>query len=92
MANNRMYLVNEDTGVEVFVGKYYPGTGWYIHDEENFVERLNAAFNEVDFGKPWKDGMFSRCGLFGNCSWKIRYEDPESAKVKILEVLNEVKR
>lgn len=33
MANNRMYLFNENTGEMVYLGKYFPSTGWYYDGE-----------------------------------------------------------
>lgn len=48
MANNRMYLKNTRTGLEAYVAKYYPSTGWYTHG--NLDENLNKAFHQADFG------------------------------------------
>jgi hypothetical protein len=48
MANNRMYLVNPETGVRIYVAKYFPSLGWYtVGDVE---ARLNDGFDESDFG------------------------------------------
>ncbi len=49
MANNRMYLRNIRTGIEVFIAKYYPSTGWYTNGG-NLDEHLDKAFHQSDFG------------------------------------------
>lgn len=62
MANNRMYLVNERLGIRVFIGKYYPSTGWQVRNEE-LEKELDEAFS--------KDNNSS---LFGPTDWVVDYE------------------
>ena len=79
MANNRMYLVNRRTGDKVFIGKYYPSTGWYISDPDNFISKVSNAFHRADFGEityeeAQRDGVCANGGMWGDTSWCIQYE------------------
>lgn len=65
MANNRMYLVNEATGEQVYIGKYYPSTGWYV-DTENLSEKMDKAFDRSEEDAPG--------GCLGDTRWSIQYE------------------
>jgi len=74
-----MYLVNTRTGDKVFIGKYYPSTGWYVFDADNFVARVSEAFQRADFGdlsyeEASKNNVCSSGGLWGDTSWCIKYE------------------
>ena len=51
MANNRMYLVNENTGEKIFIAKYYSNTGWYIASPKTLAKKIDKAFHKVDFGE-----------------------------------------
>jgi hypothetical protein len=41
VANNRMYLVDPETGDKILLAKYYPSTGWYVFHED-LTAQLNA--------------------------------------------------
>lgn len=102
MANNRMWLVNEETNQRVFIGKYYPPTGWYIKDPENLAERIDEAFQQSDFGMTFeeakKKGVAVKDGLWGDTNWKIVYETVEgitndpvvAAKINIVESIQSI--
>lgn len=62
MANNRMFLVSQSTGLRVRIAKYYPSTGWYM--EKDTPERANEIFDSVQ-----DDNFFS-----GDTDWIIEYE------------------
>lgn len=55
MANNRLYFVVKRTGRKVFIGKYYPSTGWAVRNER-LAEELEAAFDEDVMDRPMWDG------------------------------------
>lgn len=76
MANNRMFLVNDRLGARVFLGKYYPSTGWGITDPD-IAQKINAAFEaETNEGVP--------DGLIGPTDWRIEYESvPGDVDAKI---------
>lgn len=101
MANNRMWLVNEQTGEEVLLAKYYPSTGWYVANSTILIDHINAAFHKHDFGDvSYEDAqsqqLMARGGQWGDTSWCIRYESaggvsnlPEAqAKIDIVEAMN----
>ena len=80
MANNKMYLVNQKTGESVFIGKYYPATGWYIFDTKTLCQRMDEAFHKVDFGNvAYEEAQNKQIsaigGMWGDCSWCIRYDN-----------------
>ena len=61
MANNRMYLVNKNSGEKIYLAKYYPSTGWYsLPDIEN---QMDLVFEKNMTG--------SNLGL----DWILEYED-----------------
>lgn len=62
MANNRMWLTNDRLGVKVYLGKYYPGTGWYT-DNSTIAAELDAGFDKDSIRSP-----------FGPLDWRIEYE------------------
>lgn len=65
MANNRMYLVNDRLGVQIYLGKYYPSTGWGVHPDVS--EKINEGFE-----KETGDGIPDH--LIGPTDWRIAYE------------------
>jgi hypothetical protein len=84
MANNRMYLVN-DEGKRIRLAKYYPSTGWFFYatdvlmwqkalDEDDFPNPEDRRANEMKmgFGPP-----YSRHGDYGNTSWRVEYESDD---------------
>lgn len=66
MANNRMYLVNDRLGVQIFLGKYYPSTGWGITNPDIAV-KINDGF-----ARETGDGIPDH--LIGPTDWRIAYE------------------
>lgn len=43
MANNRLFLVDKETGEKVTVLKYYPSTGWFVN-----LHSLSAVVEFLD--------------------------------------------
>jgi hypothetical protein len=62
MANNRLYLVNKRLNERVFIGKYYPSTGWEIYHAD-FHQRLQAAFDKDQDASMWS-----------KADWELEYE------------------
>ena len=88
MANNNIYIVHPSTGTKVHIGKFYPGTGWYVLDPQSLGEELNKAFHKVDFGEmPYEDAQKNKIcssgGMLGHCDWKILYEITSDGKNEI---------
>jgi hypothetical protein len=59
-----MWLVNERLGERVYLGKYYPSTGWYNNGDVG--RAINDAF----------DKDTERSGI-GPTDWKIEYDITE---------------
>ena len=73
MANNRLYLVNEDGTKRILLAKYYPSTGWYIfHNREQLDEWLES----------YNDDM----SIYGPTDLHLEYETP--AYPKIDQIIN----
>lgn len=79
-----MWLVNKESGERFLIAKYYPATGWYIWDDQEFLKKASAAFNKDDFGsdvwpnegkEPVRKDAISRHGNFGGQPWALEYED-----------------
>lgn len=62
MANNRMYLVNQNTGIKIYLAKYYPSSGWCLKD--NIQNELENGFHKSDI---------RYAAMYGD-NWQIEYE------------------
>lgn len=93
MANNLMWLVHKPSGAKVLIGKYYPCTGWYVHDKANFRRRVDKAFDEVDFGHLTPEQRAENAAVPGmgvphpalggeyGVQWELEYEsEPDSGR------------
>lgn len=60
MANNRMWLVHDESGKRVHIASHF-GSAWKVWTPEALVECLNAAFTD------------EACG-FGGTGWHVEYE------------------
>jgi hypothetical protein len=93
MANNRMYLINEELGECIFIAKYFPVTGWYVKNDD-LVDALNKIFHRTDYPDvpceefKWeellKKGIFAKGGMDGNTDWEIAYEHIEGDKREVV--------
>lgn len=69
MANNRMYLVDKDTGEKVLLAKYYPSSGWYI---KRPVTLIDAFFDKCrDESIELNNDAF---GLGGSTNFSLEFE------------------
>lgn len=82
MANNRMWLVNENAGERILLAKYYPSGGWAVFYDD-LVDRLNALFVKIDYPAGFTNRPTGMAGLpiceggqFGDTGWRIEYEEP----------------
>ena len=66
MANNRMFLVNDRLKVAVCLAKYYPSTGWYLVDSDDYI---NQAL-DLDDAEP---------DMTGPTDWRLAYESTAEA-------------
>lgn len=65
MANNRMWLVNQETGKKALIAKYYPSTGWSLYDDDflGLSSLFDAVYDET-------------VGNQDTRQWRLEFEDP----------------
>lgn len=84
MANNLMYLVNRKNGASIYIGKYYPSTGWIV--SKDIKEDMAHGFFEGDFGHLTQDQLLENektegfenphksSGGIGGDDWFLKYD------------------
>jgi hypothetical protein len=88
-----MYLINEELGLCVFIAKYNPMCGWYV-SRDGLEDALNRTlhqadhpdtpYDDFDWKKVEKKGIFAKGGMDGNTNWKIAYEHIEGDKREVV--------
>jgi len=71
MANNRLWIMANNSDKKLLIAKYYPGNGWYCF-YDNLAEKLNEFFDKAGDAKT----------LHG--SGEFRFETEEGADSNLI--------